>query len=284
MNAENASFGMPYIIPLKKTSLEKLERFLVSATDLARAEGYTIVSRVFHPEEYSCCPIHAACKDHRSENYLPSEGRYSPRLYEEIISEVIGETFDITHLRAFMNGFDTDKPFMHYTFFGHPHRDEAVFKLGRKLREKYIPAPKLLPAYVPVPLENACMSEDQLSHYVKTKELPNVMFGHINFCRTCKSRLEEACGCISRMDAISFFQSNEIRGMALRHVNSCSSCYDLLNQVSEASIPIERAMVLYRPEPTILEQPKKPKKFSLFQTIANGMQGIKNWINRWAWV
>jgi hypothetical protein len=273
----DAAYGMPYSLPLKRTSLQKLERFLVSATDLAKAEGYTIVSRVYHPDEYSCCPIYAACRDQREDAPLSLEGRYSPPLYEEIISEAIGETFTTTHLRSFMDGFDTDKPFLHYTFHLYPHRDQTVFDLGRKLRAKYIPAVKQLPAYIPPPEVDACMTEEQIARYVSSRELPSIMFGHISFCRACKSRLEEACGCITRADAISFFQSKEIRGMALRHVNSCSSCYDLLNQVSN-SVPTERAMVPYLPS-----KKEEPKGFSLSQTIVNGMQQIKNWINRWAW-
>jgi hypothetical protein len=135
------------------------------------------------------------------------------------------------------------------------------------------------------------MSEEEINSFVSTMTLPNVFFGHINWCVPCRKRLEEACGCITASDARSFFQSKEIREMSLRHVSSCSECKDTLNQACseeplpsqpaiDLGMPKERAILLYR-KPGPIQQEKEG--FSLFKSIGNGVQRIKNWINRNGW-
>ena len=289
----DAAFGLQVASWMAPEPLSKLEQFLVAGIQRARAAGYTIVAGAYHPYDKSCCPIYASCKEARDKI-----SDTQPPCYEDVIAEAIGKTFTVTHLHSFLDGFDCDKPFMHYTFLT-PHRDENVFNLGRKLRNIYVATPPQLPSYIENAQDVSCMSEQEIAHFVETMELPNVMFGHINWCHPCRKRLEQACGCITRNDVLNFFQSKEIKAMALRHVQSCIACLDLLNQVSneeplpsqptlEVGVPRERAILLYRPPVGSMVgtsyKVERKKEIFLFTVIINAWQQVKNWLNRWLWI
>lgn len=281
------AFGMQIASHMKQETLDKLEKLFVAGCDKAIAEGYTIVAGRYHPTDTSCCPIFATCKDRRYQQVETWDSGYL--LYEQIISELLGEEFDMLQLRSFLDGFDNDKPFMHYTHTT-PHRDKPVFNLARQLRKKYILKEGTieLPDYAENAQGIACLTDAEITHYVEKMELPNAIFGHINWCISCRKRLEESYQCITAHDAVGFFQSHEIKELALRHVSMCHKCSQLMNKVAEEpppsmpNIPV-RAMVLYRPQLEEIGEWNTTQHFSFFALIADKWQQVKNWLNRWLW-
>jgi hypothetical protein len=180
-------------------ALEKLEKFLIAGTERALSEGYTIVCRCYNPRENACDPIYASCLPKRKDATVQFDWQLPS--YEQIFNEVMGEPpgrFDWTDLKALMNGIDSDKPFMHYTFYLHPHRNEELFNLGRRLRYQFIgmpgvAAPELLsPEYFANAPAVACISEKEASEYAESGELSNALFGHVNSCKECRGKLETA--------------------------------------------------------------------------------------------
>jgi hypothetical protein len=178
-------------------ALQKLEQFLIAGTERAISEGYTIVCRCYNPRENACDPIYASCLPRRTDATVLFD--YQLPSYEEIFNDVMQETngrFDWVDLKTVMQGIDTDKPFMHYTFYLTPHRNEELFNIGRRLRYKYVGMPgvvspeALLPDHTDVP----CISETEAIQYVETGELSNALFGHINSCKECRGKLEIAKG------------------------------------------------------------------------------------------
>lgn len=280
------AFGLQIASNTDQVTIDKLEEIFVVGCDKAIAEGYTIVAGRYHPTDKTCCPIFAACKDKRYHQVDTWSIGYP--LYEQIISELLGEEFDLLQLRSFLDGFDGDKSFMHYTHTT-PHRDEPVFNLARRLRKKYVLKENVieLPDYAENAQGIACMTDAEIAHYVEKMKLPNAIFGHVNWCIPCRKRLEEAYRCITAHDAMGFFQSHEIKELALRHINKCYKCSQLMNKVAEEPpssmpiIPIERAMVLYRPKE--IQEWDTVQHFSFFAMIAEKWQQMKNWLNRWLW-
>jgi hypothetical protein len=180
-------------------ALEKLEKFLIAGTEQALSEGYTIVCRCYNPREKACDPIYAACLAKRTDNTVQFDWQLPS--FEQILNDAMGEPygrFDWTDLKALMHGIDSDKPFMHHTFYLWPHRNEGIFDIGRRLRYQFIgmpgvAAPELLsPEYAATAQTVACISETEAAQYAETGELSSPLFAHINSCKECRGKLEVA--------------------------------------------------------------------------------------------
>lgn len=180
-------------------ALEKLERFLITGTERAIAEGNTIVSRCYNPKVNACDPIYASCLSRRTDTTVQFDWQLPS--YDQIFNDVMEEPygrFDWTDTKTLMQGIDSDKLFMDSSFYLYPHRNEGLFNIGRRLRHKYVGMPGVVaPEFLMLDLiataqTVACISAEQAVEYAEIGELSNALFGHINSCQGCRTKLETA--------------------------------------------------------------------------------------------